>query len=165
MTVRATSARSPSTRVGDVPSSPLVLGDLAEVARTVIAELLRYTDGRLLRRDRLLPLRVRGIVLPWNAVVSHTGAFDGMADLLLLGEDLIDIGLLETRLGTPILAPATESLTMVRRSRLIFIVFVFSDICLWVFCARCWASWERLVISGSGVLSPPAVPCPVPPPP
>ena len=142
-----------------------MLGEPAEAARTVIAELLRYTDGGLLGRDRLLPLRVRGIVLPWNAVVSRAGAFDGVADLLLLGEDLIDIGLLETRLGTPILAPATESLTMVRRSRLIFIVFVFSDICLWVFCARCWASWERLVISGSGVLSPPAVPCPVPPPP
>lgn len=58
-------------------------------------------------------------------MIACTGAFDGVADLLLLGEDLIDIGLLETRLGTPILAPATESLTMVRRSRLIFIVFVF----------------------------------------
>ena len=102
-----------------------MLGDLAEVARTVIAELLRYTDGRLLRRDRLLPLRVRGVVLPINPMIACTGAFDGMADLLLLGEDLIDIGLLETRLGTLILAPATESLTMVRRSRLIFIVFVF----------------------------------------
>ena len=127
-----------------------MLGEPAEAARTVIAELLRYTDGRLLGRDRLLPLRVRGVVLPINPMIACTGAFDGMADLLLLGEDLIDIGLLETRLGTPILAPATESLTMVRRSRLIFIVFVFFPI----FVYRCfvrvvgfpgsvWSSWGR----------------------
>ena len=84
-----------------------MLGEPAEAARTVIAELLRYTDGRLLGRDRLLPFRVRGVVLPINPMIACTGAFDGMADLLLLGEDLIDIGLLEAT--GAVQAPAAKS--------------------------------------------------------
>nr|WP_156966774.1 hypothetical protein [Actinomyces israelii] len=88
-----------------------MLGEPGEVALTVITNFLGHADGRLLGRDRLLPLRVRSIITPRLSVIKPTGAFDGVADLLLLGEDLIDIGLLET--FWTILIPSAERLGMV----------------------------------------------------